>query len=31
LTDPAFWDSGLALVEEKLDAAEATAREAGRI
>jgi oligoendopeptidase F len=31
LTDPAFWDSGLALVEEKLEAAEAAAREAGRI
>src|SRR3954464_1577725 len=31
LTDPAFWDSGLALVEEKLEAAEATAREAGRL
>jgi oligoendopeptidase F len=31
LTDPAFWDSGLALVEEKLEAAEAAAHEAGRI
>jgi oligoendopeptidase F len=31
LTDPAFWDSGIALVEEKLEAAEETAREAGRI
>jgi oligoendopeptidase F len=31
LTDPAFWDSGLALVEEKLEAAEAAAREAGRV
>jgi oligoendopeptidase F len=31
LTDPAFWDSGLALVEEKLEAAEAAARETGRI
>jgi oligoendopeptidase F len=31
LTDPAFWDSGIALVEEKLEAAEAAAREAGRI
>jgi oligoendopeptidase F len=31
LTDPAFWDSGLALVEEKLEAAEAAAREAGRL
>jgi oligoendopeptidase F len=31
LTDPAFWDSGLALVEEKLEAAEAAARETGRL
>src|SRR3954464_5204299 len=31
LTDPAFWDSGIALVEKKLEAAEAAAREAGRI
>src|SRR4051794_29439098 len=31
LTDPAFWDSGLALVEQMLDAAEAAAREAGRV
>ena len=31
LTDPAFWDSGLALVEEKLEAAEAAARETGRV
>jgi oligoendopeptidase F len=31
LTDPAFWDSGLALVEKTLDAAEAAAREAGRL
>src|SRR4051794_18369247 len=31
LTDPAFWDSGIALVEEKLEAAEAAAREAGRV
>jgi oligoendopeptidase F len=31
LTDPAFWDAGLALVEEKLEAAEAAARETGRI
>ncbi|MEA2439957.1 MAG: oligoendopeptidase [Thermoleophilaceae bacterium] len=31
LTDPAFWDSGLALVEQMLDAAEAAAREAGRL
>src|SRR3954451_23253234 len=31
LTDPAFWDSGLALVEQKLEAAEAAARETGRL
>jgi oligoendopeptidase F len=31
LTDPAFWDSGLALVEQMLDAAEGAAREAGRL
>ena len=31
LTDPGFWDSGLALVERQLDAAEAAAREAGRL
>src|SRR3954468_21681677 len=31
LTDPAFWDSGLALVQEKLEAAEAAARETGRL
>jgi oligoendopeptidase F len=31
LTDPAFWDSGLALVEEKLEAAEAAAHETGRL
>jgi oligoendopeptidase F len=31
LTDPGFWDSGLALVEENLEAAEAAAREAGRL
>jgi oligoendopeptidase F len=30
LTDPGFWDSGLALVEKNLEAAEAAAREAGR-
>jgi oligoendopeptidase F len=28
LTDPAFWDNGLALVERQLEAAEAAAREA---
>ena len=31
LTDPGFWDRGLELVERKLDAAEAAARDAGRI
>jgi oligoendopeptidase F len=31
LTDPGFWDQGLALVEGKLAAAEQAARDAGRI
>jgi oligoendopeptidase F len=31
LTDPGFWDRGLALVERQLDAAEAAARDAGRL
>jgi oligoendopeptidase F len=31
LADPGFWDLGLDLVERKLDAAEAAAREAGRL
>jgi oligoendopeptidase F len=31
LADPGFWDAGLDLVAERLDAAEAAAREAGRI
>jgi oligoendopeptidase F len=31
LADPGFWDLGLALVERKLDAAEAAARETGRV
>jgi oligoendopeptidase F len=31
LTDPGFWSSGLDLVEEQLRAAEAAAREAGRV
>jgi oligoendopeptidase F len=31
LTDPGFWSAGLDLVAEQLDAAEAAAREAGRI
>jgi len=31
LADPGFWDKGLALVERQLDAAEAAARETGRV
>jgi oligoendopeptidase F len=31
LTDPGFWDDGLDLVQGQLDAAEAAAREAGRL
>jgi oligoendopeptidase F len=31
LADPGFWDRGIDLVERKLDAAEAAARDAGRI
>ena len=31
LTDPAFWDDGLALVEAQLEAAETAARESGRL
>jgi oligoendopeptidase F len=31
LSDPGFWSSGLELVERQLEAAEAAAREAGRI
>jgi len=31
LADPGFWDKGLDIVERKLDAAEAAARESGRI
>ena len=31
LADPGFWDRGLALVERQLEAAEAAAREAGRV
>jgi oligoendopeptidase F len=31
LTDPGFWDAGLALVEETLEQTEQAAREAGRI
>jgi oligoendopeptidase F len=31
LTDSGFWDSGLALVEANLEAAEAAAHETGRL
>jgi oligoendopeptidase F len=31
LTDPAFWDSGLDLIERQLEAAERAAEEAGRL
>jgi oligoendopeptidase F len=31
LTDPGFWDRGLDLVERQLEAAEAAARETGRV
>ena len=31
LADPGFWDRGLDIVERQLDAAEAAARQAGRI
>jgi oligoendopeptidase F len=31
LTDPGFWDKGLALVEQNLEQAEAAARESGRL
>jgi oligoendopeptidase F len=31
LADPGFWDAGLDLVEEQLQAAETSAREAGRV
>jgi oligoendopeptidase F len=31
LADPGFWDKGLVLVERQLEAAEAAAREAGRV
>src|SRR4029079_5078760 len=31
LADPGFWSSGLAVIERQLDAAEAAAREAGRL
>ena len=31
LVDPGFWDAGLDLVAEQLEAAEAAALEAGRV
>ena len=31
LADPAFWDGGLAIIDETLGLAEAAARDAGRI
>jgi oligoendopeptidase F len=31
LADPGFWDGGLAIIEEQLDAAETAAHEAGRL
>ena len=31
LTDPRFWDGGLAIIEERLDAAEQAANDAGRL
>jgi len=31
LTDPGFWDAGLAIVEGQLEAAEAAAGAAGRL
>ena len=31
LADPGFWDTGLALVERQLEAAEQAARDAGRL
>ena len=31
LTDPAFWDGGIAIIEQQLDAAESAAFEAGRL
>ena len=31
LADPAFWDGGLAIVEQQLEAAESAAFEAGRL
>jgi oligoendopeptidase F len=31
LADPKFWDGGIAIVEQQLEAAEAAARESGRL
>ena len=31
LADPAFWDGGIAIVEQQLEAAEAAAHESGRL
>jgi oligoendopeptidase F len=31
LTDPGFWDGGLAIIEAQVDAAEAAAKDAGRL
>ncbi len=31
LADPGFWDGGLAIIDEQLSAAEAAAKEAGRL
>jgi oligoendopeptidase F len=31
LTDPGFWDQGLALVERRLEAAEQAAEQTGRL
>ncbi len=31
LADPGFWDGGLAIIDEQLAAAEAAAKEAGRL
>jgi oligoendopeptidase F len=31
LADPAFWDGGLQIIEHQIDAAEAAARDAGRL
>ena len=31
LADPGFWDGGLDIIEEQLEAAEAAARDSGRL